>query len=251
MMSEKVPDSTFVEAIAKLVHVKPEVVNGPHGQKLWMAGDQKELLGRPLLTPPTTIVCTTLSSVVDAIQNDLFGDGLVVHVVNERQVEIINPSVGEDRQQFEYLRAVADVPRIRFNDFIDLEQFIVHVQTNFLDTPERERLLDYVGTLTLGLTSDIEDDGATQTVTARKGVTRAEKKSFINPVQLLPYRTFSEIAQPASCFALRLKQVKRDDELLAHAALFEADGGAWRTQAIKDIGAYLREELPEGTVILA
>jgi len=57
-----------------------------------------------------------------------------------------------------------------------------------------------------------------------------------NPVVLAPFRTFREIAQPESKFVFRMQQGPR-------CALFEADGGAWRLEAMKRSKAYLEEEL--------
>lgn len=63
-----------------------------------------------------------------------------------------------------------------------------------------------------------------------------------NPVTLRPYRTFSEVEQPSSEFIFRINQ-------LANMALFEADGGKWRLDAINNIANYLKEELADQTNI--
>ncbi|OSB00487.1 hypothetical protein B2H85_13365, partial [Clostridium botulinum] len=55
-------------------------------------------------------------------------------------------------------------------------------------------------------------------------------------VTLAPYRTFPEIEQPLSRFIFRMQQGPS-------AAIYEADGGAWRNQAMQRIKAYLEEEL--------
>ncbi|OSA97223.1 hypothetical protein B2H85_16310, partial [Clostridium botulinum] len=57
-------------------------------------------------------------------------------------------------------------------------------------------------------------------------------------VALAPYRTFPEVQQPTSKFIFRMQQGPK-------AAIFEADGGAWRNQAMQSIKAYLQEELKE------
>lgn len=55
---------------------------------------------------------------------------------------------------------------------------------------------------------------------------------------LAPYRTFLEVEQPESQFIFRMKDGPR-------GAIFEADGGAWRNQAIVNIREYLKEQLSE------
>ena len=62
-----------------------------------------------------------------------------------------------------------------------------------------------------------------------------------NPVLLKPYRTFIEVQQPESAFIFRMQDGPR-------AALFEADGGAWRIEAMENIRAYLAKELKEELV---
>jgi hypothetical protein len=57
-------------------------------------------------------------------------------------------------------------------------------------------------------------------------------------VTLAPFRTFTEVEQPASDFIFRAKQMKPDS--LPQLALFEADGGKWRLAAIENIAAFLR-----------
>ena len=57
-----------------------------------------------------------------------------------------------------------------------------------------------------------------------------------NPAVLKPYRTFVEVEQPESKFVFRMQTGPE-------MALFEADGGAWRIQAMKNIKEYLEKEL--------
>ena len=58
---------------------------------------------------------------------------------------------------------------------------------------------------------------------------------------LKPFRTFAEAEQPESKFIFRM----RKDEDGVTAALIEADGGAWKVQAIKNIANYLEDKLSE------
>lgn len=63
-----------------------------------------------------------------------------------------------------------------------------------------------------------------------------------NPVSLRPYRTFTEVEQPSSSFIFRAKTGPR-------FALMEADGGAWRSKAMKNIKAFLEFEVKDLHVI--
>ena len=57
-------------------------------------------------------------------------------------------------------------------------------------------------------------------------------------VNLQPFRTFLEVAQPESMFLLRLKEG-------GNVGLFEADGGVWRLEATRNIAGYFEENLKE------
>lgn len=57
-------------------------------------------------------------------------------------------------------------------------------------------------------------------------------------VKLKPYRTFSEVEQPESEFLVRLSDGGR-------VALYEADGGAWKLQARRNVADYLKENLAD------
>ena len=63
-----------------------------------------------------------------------------------------------------------------------------------------------------------------------------------NPCRLRPIRTFTEVEQPASLFVFRLEQGSNET---VTGALFEADGGAWKLEAMSNIKRYLDEELKE------
>ena len=86
------------------------------------------------------------------------------------------------------------------------------------------------------------DDGHTQQVTARVGVTKVEDVYIPNPVTLQPRRTFLEIEQPASQFVLRLREG-------IQCALFEAGGGTWKLDAIERIRDFLKKRTSKIAII--
>ena len=82
------------------------------------------------------------------------------------------------------------------------------------------------------------DNGVSQEVEARTGVSLKQLVQVKPRVQLRPYRTFLEVEQPESEFILRL-----DND--GNVGLFEADGGMWKMQAKASIVAYFEEKLAE------
>lgn len=90
----------------------------------------------------------------------------------------------------------------------------------------------------------------TQKATVKTGIASKGEAIVPNPVILKPYRTFVEVDQPLSQFVFRMKQDKYDG---IQCALFEADGGAWKIEAMKSIKEYLKEQLEgiEGFIVIS
>lgn len=84
-----------------------------------------------------------------------------------------------------------------------------------------------------------EDDGVSQKVTVKSGIQLKELATVRPRWTLKPYRTFREIEQPASKFLFR---VKGEAGSVPACALFEADGGAWRMDAVLAVKAWLEEK---------
>jgi|SRR5579859_1922838 len=73
-----------------------------------------------------------------------------------------------------------------------------------------------------------------------------KREAAKNLVQLAPYRTFRDIEQPVSTFLFRIQQ---SGENMPTFALFEADGGAWKIEAVQKIAARLSAGLKDAVVV--
>ncbi len=95
------------------------------------------------------------------------------------------------------------------------------------------------------------DDGMSQSVTAKTGIVTSNKVTVPNPVVLRPLSTFSEIVHPQRSFIFRL----RGGESGVCAALYAADGNAWKHRAIDSISLYFKNHIPvnlaEDVIVLA
>lgn len=202
----------------------------------------------------------TLTSAVDYIKSkaDKLPDEIIVQVVSPERVFIMGP-LNEDREREKFLSVEALLPNVEYGKFIDVEKFNIMMQSAFTDYSclgvidgeeieicYKKILLQVVGNVRQEAVGTIGDDGVTQTATIKTGVATVEPIVVPNPVILAPYRTFQEVDQPASKFIFRMQDGPK-------AALFEADGGAWRNEAMKNIKNFLEEELKEieGIHILA
>ena len=115
---------------------------------------------------------------------------------------------------------------------------IIELKSRFLPTPDTAYLLDLISRVNKddGVTST--DNGVSQSVTARQGVSLKAFEEVKPRVSLKPFRTFREVEQPESEFILRLDENLR-------VGLFEADGQVWKMEAKDNIAAYLSTNLAE------
>ena len=195
-----------------------------------------------------TIGMKTLTSLVEYIKAniDSMSERMIVHVISSTEVHLYS-SLDADRKR-EYLVEVnAELPDFRFGSFIDHENFVIALQSKFVPNEDRDLVLKFAGTVEDGTVAEYGDDGVTQKATIKTGVASKADAVVPNPVNLIPYRTFLEVQQPASDFIFRMKS-----SCGVQCAIFEADGGAWKNDAMSRIKNSLALELseyPQFTVI--
>jgi len=209
--------------------------------------------GNPVREPShPTIKVNTLTGFLDSLKSDFDGcnpSNVCIHVVSHAQVKAIGHVMGPFLQRDTYVVATLIDPTnpFRSGNWYDHESFIISLQACFEPCDSLSAILALIGNLKDEKVKQINDDGITQTVTARTGIARVEPVNVPNPVVLYPYRTFFEADQPPVKFIFRMRSGKEGG--LPECALFESDGGFWKLQAIQNIKDYLVEHLPEFTVI--
>lgn len=182
----------------------------------------------------------TLSSLVDYMKSRLDSrDDVFVHVISPTKVKVY--SALDIEREREYLVEVnAQLPSFRFNEFMNHEEFCINLQSKFVDSPDRALLLKFAGTVEAGSVAQYGDDGVSQKATIKTGVASKSDALVPNPVSLSAYRTFLEVEQPCAQYIFRMKQNSAGGVL---CGLFEADGGAWKIEAMDAIKNFLDEEL--------
>lgn len=187
----------------------------------------------PILDPlPSPLALHTLQGIAD-VGESLVEQKCMVHVKSWDRAELVGPIEGREKQRSCYAVATSYEHHHKFDQSVPLDTFLVYIQSSFVQDETTAAILRVLGNVVQGSEAEYADDGITQRVTARAGVTRREFVDLPNPVTLRPYRTFPDIEQPASKFVLRIK-AGRDGEQPA-CMLVEADGGAWKNQAITSI----------------
>jgi hypothetical protein len=174
---------------------------------------------------------------------------VVVHVVGQSTVSVLGPLDARSRTRETYVTAGAtDLCDGFLGKFMPLEEFNIGLQIRFADADDRKRIIALMSNVKSSAVKTAIDDGVTQVLEARAGVALVSDVAVPNPVMLCPFRTFRDIVQPSSLFVLRVQQGKDGQPPLA--GLFEADGGAWKLQAIERIRQWLTDALPVGVAVL-
>lgn len=198
----------------------------------------------PTLHEPTAMGVHTLTGLVGYLQADrdkLQPTEVVVHVLGPREVRVVSGIVGKRNQRFVYARAVIEDPLSGFfGRFRPSDEFTIALMTLFQEGYDRETVVKLAGNVSAENVARVQDDGFTQEITVRGGVALVGKEAVPNPVTLAAYRTFREVEQPPSPFLLRFQGGK---ESPVSCGLFEADGGTWQLEAIKNIVGWLKDEL--------
>jgi len=220
--------------------------------------DDRAFVTRPVHMPPAPprvepLTTHTLQSVIDYLAADAKFDavipttkdelGLAVHIVSPIKVQILGGIEGRFRTREVFINAEAiEVigETFRFGRFYPLEQFIISLRSLFAETEDRETVIKILGRVEDADVKQFEDDGLSQSVTARVGIATKAEVAVPAVVMLAPWRSFPEISQPFSDFFLRLAPGVDDSPA---AALFETDGGKWKIEAINSIKEFLNKKV--------
>lgn len=213
-----------LQYLLSLGTVEQHVVNGQT-----YSDKQLHLLPEPT---PSTLVVRNLSGIVDYLKSNFDKQPpVLIQIASPTKVHVYS-TYNFDMKRNQLIQAEALLPDIPFEKFLDTEHFNVLLQSCFVPNDFRADLLTVVGNITESNVQTVGDDGVSQQVTGKSGVATLGNIPVPNPVLLKPFRTFVEIEQPESSFIFRMRTGPS-------CALFEADGGAWKLDAIEGIKKYL------------
>ena len=194
------------------------------------------------------VKATTLSALADYIVNcrEEFTEGrrMIIHVVSPTKVRLMSALDGERKREVLF-ETDAQVSGFHFDQWYDQESFMIGLQANFAKTADLDAVLLLAGNIESKNEQTYSDDGCTQVATMTVGVAAKADAIVPNPVQLRPYRTFQEVEQPVSQFVFRI-----GDRGTPEFKLVEAEGGIWKTEAVRKIKDYLELVLSEQDMAL-
>lgn len=230
------------EALQYIVGLKEAKLLEIHGDTY--SSKSLECIGK-YIPRAAAIEMNTLTSLIDYIKSkvDTMSEKMIIQVVSPTEVELYS-ALDSDRKREKLVKVEAMLPEFRFNSFVEKESFVIGLQSKFLDDPNTDKalVLKFAGTVENKTVAEYGDDGVTQKASVKTGIASKSDAIVPNPVKLKPFRTFLEVQQPASRFIFRLKDTKYEG---IECAIFEADGGAWKNEAMQNIKSYLADELSE------
>lgn len=181
------------------------------------------------------VKASTLTALVDYIGScaaEFRGD-MLVHIVSPTRVRLVS-SLDAERNREVLFETNAETSEFRFDEWRDQERFMIELQANFQPNDDLELVMKVAGNIERKNNQTFSDDGCTQTATMNVGIASKADVIVPNPVELIPYRTFQEVAQPASKFVFRI-----GDKEVPAFKIVEAEGGIWKNEAIRNIKDWL------------
>ncbi|MCK5612382.1 hypothetical protein KAR91_61490 [Candidatus Pacearchaeota archaeon] len=239
-------DKNIVDVIEKIEEMTDESIRKEiffvevDGRKYWI--DKGGIKTAIKLPQAMAIHLKSLTGVVDYLKSNidnLMSEEVFIRVLSENDVIIESKLMGDFKQRPVYLTSTYLEPNRSLNRYIDHEELIISLMSTYAATNDRDKVAALLSKVKVSDESNMTDNGVTQTVSAKKGVSLQEDVELPSIVSLAPYRTFTEIEQPISNFVLRV----RKDGSSVSAGLFEADGGAWKNAAMLSIKKWLDEKL--------
>jgi len=212
---------------------------------MYSSCDLKKVVFNPLAC---SIELSSLSGLTEYMNKELIDDkkkgvDYFIHVIDPKNVEVLSNVHGDDRKRENIINCCLDgnLKEFPFGSYLSQEDFIIKVQTLLKETKDREYLKQYAMAVRVDATVRTDDDGISQKVEQKSGISgNLTKEVDIKPVvSLKPFRTFREVEQPESQFLFRVRQVSGRPEF----AIFEADGGVWRLEAVTNVVRYLQENI--------
>lgn len=171
-------------------------------------------------------------------------NGAFLLVSSPTNVRLVSPFFGRHEQHHVFVEADCHslLPiRKDYISYLEVEDFILRIQNFFVQSEVTEDLLQILSRIEIKDESAIEDDGLSQSVTTRSGISTLTQKELPRWIPLRPYRTFPEIEQPSSDYVFRMKQSGKE----AYAKLSESESPQWKVEAMNSIRQYLTEKLGE------
>ncbi len=241
------------EAIEKILSLAPADIREIGAEQY--SNQPLELIKPPEFYQPDILALSSLQGIVTYIEEDkdsLKKEDLSLVVNSPSSVSlcgIVNPLNRNQRFCYAEAKLMGEnypfAPATSHNSYwFDLETFIISLQSMFIESETINIIVGHLAKMANEIIVGNTDDGLSQSIQVKDGLTTLAEVKIENPVTLQPYRTFREVDQPESNCILRLR--KRQG---IECALFVSDGDAWKLEAVKNIKEWLEKEIKDVPVI--
>lgn len=208
----------------------------------------------PIAPQVPTFKVQTLTGLVGLIKNGLQGmsnddEDYFVHIVDQVNVQLVARSsdrwgrrlILADCRAFAY-------DAFPFEDQQEQTDFLIEFQSKFVQDDSAESDYNYVLRIASNLTASgvtmSDDSGIQQEVVVRTSISGRSEVALRPLVTLAPWRTFTEVTQPASKFLFRMwPQGSQEKPSLPLLSLHEADGASWKKEAMDSIKTFMEQSV--------
>lgn len=196
----------------------------------------------------------TLTALMDYMEHcsQEFPGRMIIHIADPTHVRLLS-ELDAERERETLFETEAETSAFRFGEWYDQENFMIALQANFQANNDLAAVLKLAGNIVSKNDQTYSDDGTTQVATMTIGVATKVDAIVPNPVTLIPFWTFQEVAQPESAFVFRIGERGGTPAF----KLIEAEGGLWKMTAVNAIKDYiydilgsLPEEISEKVVVI-
>lgn len=219
------------------------------GRSFMVTGDSCTEIEPLELPKPEKVNTRSLNALVVLIKSEVDSQTenppLYVSCNTYGGVEVFTtPNPEDDLHRWQPYHATAsDLPSLVEDVRWSFDEAMIKLRSMFQRAPDGEKndvdyILDLLSHMSFDQSVKSDDNGITQTVQVRKGVSFVENKAVRPIVTLAPYRTFQEVEQPESEFVFRVY----DDRSISLTA---ADGGMWKMAARSIVKDYLEDALQD------
>lgn len=238
------------EAIDKVLSLA-EIQTFKDDTRTYIKGNQNVTrLKRPEELFPDFLKFSTLTGLADYIETNpdkLDPNDMIVHVADFGQVDLLGPlQASNDNSRFTFATASSNRKPFRFGAWMAIEDFIIALQSDFArpanGPDDVDAIIDLLGKVASEQVQTNEDDGFSQTIQVRSGLTTKSNVTVENPVRVHPWRTFGEVEQPETIAVLRFRKAGDGAPMVA---LFESGGESWRLKAIESIKAWMENNFDD------
>lgn len=236
--------------IQPVIDVAKESVQLPLVQQVedrFYATETLMLVEAPL--PPVTpaIEVASLQAVVDYVEGNPNKEDFLL--VDTNSVQVIGPPA--ERSQVRPVRLLARSNGTwkpgNLDRWLSQVDFLLWAQQSFAPVGDLVEVLTIASNIKTEKVAEANANSFEQTVIVRKGGGQTLEK--LKPVySLYPYRSFPEITPLLMTFAFR-KQDSEDANKPPTLGLFNADSGQWSVAMRAAIKVWLREQLPNITIL--